>query len=77
MVATVAVAGLGFDRTRVRLFAEPAATRNTHRIEAQGPNIGFDDATSGGTLPVNPKTSALASLGAYRVLRNHANLIVL
>ncbi|SNT26514.1 aspartate dehydrogenase [Tropicimonas sediminicola] len=73
VVATVALAGLGFDRTRVRLVADPKAVRNTHHILAEGPNFHFDFTSSGATLPDNPKTSALTSLAACRVLKSRAH----
>lgn len=36
VTATIALAGLGFERTRVTLLADPAATSNVHVIEAEG-----------------------------------------
>ena len=37
VVAAVALAGVGFDRTRVRLMVDPAAKGNRHLLEASGP----------------------------------------
>jgi len=36
VTATIALAALGFERTRVTLLADPAATSNVHVIEAEG-----------------------------------------
>jgi len=36
VTATLALAGLGFEHTRVRFWVDPAATRSTHHIEASG-----------------------------------------
>lgn len=69
VVATVALAGLGFDATTVQLIADPSATQNTHHIQASGPIVSFDFTTSSGTLPSNPKSSALTSLSAFRALK--------
>ncbi|MEQ9044410.1 MAG: aspartate dehydrogenase [Sneathiellaceae bacterium] len=57
LAASVALAGLGLDATRVRLVADPAAKGNTGRIEAVGA-AGRLDVTMGGGASANPKTSA-------------------
>lgn len=36
LAATIALAGVGFDRTRVELFVDPVATHNIHELEAEG-----------------------------------------
>lgn len=73
VVATIALAGLGFEETSVSLIADPNVSRNTHRIQATGPNVALDYETSSGTLPSNPRTSALTVQSAYRALKLRAH----
>lgn len=77
VVATVALAGIGFDQTSVTLMADPAASGNTHRITASGPLFDLDYSTQGAALADNPKTSALTARSAIRALRHRGMGLVI
>lgn len=67
--AALAVAGIGPDRTWVRLIADPDVECNIHRVEARGDFGSLRGATFNVTSPDNPKTSYLAALSAVATLR--------
>ncbi|MDF0604862.1 aspartate dehydrogenase [Neisseriaceae bacterium TC5R-5] len=69
VAASIALAGLGLDRTRVSLQADPGLQRNRHTIHAHGQFGDFTIQLNGNPLPGNPKTSLLAALSVVEACR--------
>ncbi len=68
VAAAVALAGLGFDDTKVKLIADASITQNVHEIEANGDFGQFTFQISGNSLPDNPRSSALAAMSVISKL---------
>ncbi|MCT4609686.1 MAG: aspartate dehydrogenase [Pelagimonas sp.] len=68
VAAAVALAGIGFDDTQVRLIADPTITQNIHEISASGDFGQFSFQISGNSLPDNPRSSALAAMSVLAKL---------
>ncbi len=75
VAATIALAGAGFDRTRVRLIADPGAGGNIHQVHAEGTFGAFDIEVRGKPLADNPKTSSLAAYSVVAAIRRRAGAI--
>ena len=75
VAATVALAGVGFERTEVSLNADPAAQGNTHLIEVEGACGSMRIELRNKPFPDNPKTSMLAGLSLLRVIRNRSEAV--
>ena len=75
VAATIALAGVGFERTEVSLNADPAAKGNTHLVEVEGPCGTMRIELSNKPFPDNPKTSMLAGLSLLRVIRNRSEAV--
>jgi aspartate dehydrogenase len=58
LAATVALAGIGFDKTQVELVADPSASRNVAEIESQTSNCTLRVEMASLPETLNPKSSA-------------------
>lgn len=76
VVAAVALAGIGFDRTRVRLIVDPEAAGNRHLLEARGTFGEISASVLARTLADNPKTSMLTPYSLVRAIANLAEPLV-
>ncbi|NTV53330.1 MAG: aspartate dehydrogenase [Candidatus Firestonebacteria bacterium] len=68
VAAAVSLAGLGPDKTRVQIIADPAARRNAHTIAARGTFGTLTTTTENFPSEDNPKTSVLAGLSALALI---------
>lgn len=69
VAAALSLAGIGFDRTYVRVYADPTVERNTHDVHARGwfgeLNLRIQN------IPTeNPKTGRITALSVLKALRN-------
>lgn len=69
VAAILSLAGLGPDKTRIRIVASPGVKTNTHEIEIQSESGTIRTRTENVLHPDNPKTSFLAVLSAIAVLK--------
>ena len=65
----LSLAGTGFDRTRLKVVADPTLTRNTHTIRVSGRSGRFSVLMENVPDPENPKTALLACYSALAALR--------
>ncbi len=72
IAATAALAGIGFERTRVILIADPHLSRNVHRLEARGAFGEMWMEVKANPSPDNPKTSLIAGLSVVKILEQEA-----
>ena len=73
IAAVLALAGAGFDLTRLRVVADPALRFNTHFIRVKGRTGTIDIRFESVPSPDNPKTAMLACYSALAAFRQFAS----
>lgn len=65
-----ALAGIGLDRTRIELVADPGIAANCHRLSVSGAFGRLNVTIENRPLAGNPKSSEMAALSLVRTIRN-------
>ncbi|MFH1847293.1 MAG: aspartate dehydrogenase [Candidatus Omnitrophota bacterium] len=69
--ALLSIAGIGAEKTKVRIVVSPEYTRNTHEIKIKSKAGTITVRTENVPFPDNPKTSYLAALAAITSLESY------
>lgn len=69
VAAALGLAGVGPDRTRLEIWADPALERNTHRIEVDADTARFSLKIENVPTAENPKTGKITALSVIAALR--------
>jgi len=69
IAAALSMAGIGFDRTRMKVVADPALKFNTHAIDIRGKTGNISLRFENLPAPGNPKTAWLACYSALAALK--------
>jgi aspartate dehydrogenase len=70
IAAVLSLAGIGFDRTRLKVVADPALMHNTHYIDIRGKTGNIRIRLENVPSPDNPKTAWLACYSALAALKS-------
>jgi aspartate dehydrogenase len=76
VAASLSLAGIGPDRTKVRVIADPTIKEITHEIHVKGDFGELTTRTVNKPFPDNPKTSYIAALSAIATLKKISGSII-
>jgi aspartate dehydrogenase len=77
VAATLSLAGIGFEKTKVKLVADPGVAENRHEISVKGEFGEMDVRVSNLPSPSNPRTSYLAAMSAVAAIRKFKDSVVI
>jgi aspartate dehydrogenase len=77
VAATLALAGMGLEKTKVKLVADPTVSRNVHEFSVRAGCGDFSVRLEGRPSAANPKTSQMAGYSVGRELLNRAGTVVI
>ena len=69
VAAALGLAGIGPEHTRLEIWADPALTRNTHRIEVEADSASFSMTIANVPSEENPRTGRITALSVLAALR--------
>lgn len=69
VAATIALSGIGFDKTKVRVLADPRVTRNQHEVVVRGRFGEMSIKMLNQPSTTNPRTSYMAPLSAIASIK--------
>lgn len=75
VAATLGIAGVGLERTNVKILADPSVSRNKHSILVEGRFGKMTVEVENTPSVTNPKTSYLAALSAIACLKKIVNRV--
>ena len=73
IAAALSMAGAGYDRTRLKVVADPGLTLNTHYITIRGASGTISVKFESVPFPDNPKTAMLAAYSALAAFRQYVS----
>ncbi|MEK3854871.1 aspartate dehydrogenase [Cytobacillus sp. FSL H8-0458] len=68
--AALSLAGIGFENTKVKVYADPTIQSNTHTIKAKGYFGEVEISVSNVPYEENPKSSPIVAMSVAKVLKN-------
>ncbi|RST72752.1 aspartate dehydrogenase [Siminovitchia acidinfaciens] len=74
---TLSLAGIGVEKTEVKIIADPKVDKNTHTIQAAGDFGKMEFTLQNNPSPDNPKTSHLTALSILSSLRSLQGQVVI
>lgn len=69
IAAALSLAGIGFEKTQIRIIADPTVTYNTHEILVEGKAGRFRMILENVPVPSNPRTTYMACLSTVAALK--------
>lgn len=69
VAAALSLAGIGPDKTRLEIWADPGISRNTHRIEVEADSGRFEMTIENVPSAENPRTGRITALSVIATLR--------
>ena len=77
VAATLALAGVGFEKTRVKLVADPTTDKNTHSYSVVSDVVSYSVELMSAASPKNPKTSMTTVYSLAREVLNKVSNVAI